>query len=51
MRWRRIGNWVAQLYGQEMSEVFLGGFAVVDPSSLLMGMVSEVRSGGVGWRE
>ena len=43
-------KWVAQLYGPEMIEVF-GGFGIVDPSLLPMGMVSEFRSGRVNWQE
>ena len=43
-------RWVAQLYGPEMIEVF-GGFDIVDPSLLPMGMVSEFRSGRVKWQE
>ena len=43
-------KWVAQLYGPELIEMF-GGFAIVDPSLLPMGLVSEVRSGRVNWGE
>ena len=43
-------KWVAQLYGPEMIDVF-GGFGIVDPSLLPMGMVSEFRSGRVNWQE
>lgn len=41
-------KWVAQLYGPELIEMF-GGFGIVDPSLLPMGMVSEFRSGRVSW--
>lgn len=43
-------KWVAQLYGPEMIDTF-GGFSIVDPSLLPMGMVSEFRSGRVRWQE
>lgn len=43
-------KWVAQLYGPEMVEVF-GGFGIVDPSLLPMGMVNEFRCGRVNWQE
>ena len=43
-------KWVTQLYGPEMIDVF-GGFGIVDPSLLPMGMVSEFRSGRVNWQE
>ena len=42
--------WVAQLYGPEMIDKF-GGFQIVEPSWLPMGMVSEFRSGRVDWQE
>ena len=43
-------KWVAQLYGPEMIEKF-GGFNIVDPGLLPMGMVSLFRSGRVQWQE
>ena len=43
-------KWVAQLYGPEIIEKF-GGFGIVDPGLLPMGMVSLFRSGRVNWQE
>ncbi|MCJ1304518.1 hypothetical protein MMC08_007331 [Hypocenomyce scalaris] len=43
-------KWVAQLYGPEMIERF-GGFSIVDPGLLPMGMISLFRSGRVQWQE
>ena len=43
-------KWVAQLYGPEMIEQF-GGFRIVDPGWLPMGMVSQFRSGRVKWHD
>ncbi|MCJ1338297.1 hypothetical protein MMC09_003583 [Bachmanniomyces sp. S44760] len=43
-------QWVAQLYGPGMIERF-GGFSVVDPGLLPMGMVGLFRSGRVKWQE
>ncbi|KAL6718517.1 hypothetical protein ACLMJK_004609 [Lecanora helva] len=43
-------KWIAQLYGPEIIEKF-GGFDVVDPGVLPMGMVSLFRSGRVNWQE
>jgi hypothetical protein len=43
-------KWVAHLYGPEMIERF-GGFNIVDPGLLPIGMVSLFRSGGVKWQE
>ncbi|MCJ1300613.1 hypothetical protein MMC08_003410, partial [Hypocenomyce scalaris] len=43
-------KWVAQLYGPEMIERF-GGFRIVDPGLLPMGMISLFRSGRVQWQE
>jgi len=43
-------QWVAQLYGLGMIERF-GGFSVVDPGLLPMGMVGLFRSGRVKWQE
>ncbi|KAL6231429.1 hypothetical protein BDW75DRAFT_233616 [Aspergillus navahoensis] len=43
-------KWVAQLYGPEIVELF-GGFNVVDPGLLPIGLVSQFRSDRVSWRE
>ena len=43
-------KWVAQLYGPEIIDKF-GGFGIVDPGLLPMGMVSLFRSGRVNWQE
>ena len=43
-------KWVAQLYGPEMMERF-GGMNIVDNGLLPIGLVSELRSGRVRWRE
>lgn len=43
-------HWVAQLYGPEIINKF-GGFGIVDPGLLPMGMVSMFRSGRVNWQE
>lgn len=43
-------QWVAQLYGPEMIKKF-GGFGIVEPGLLPMGMVSLFRSGRVNWQE
>lgn len=43
-------QWVAQLYGPEIVDRF-GGFNVVDPGLLPIGLVSQFRSGRVSWRE
>ncbi|KAK3114293.1 hypothetical protein LTR53_007543 [Teratosphaeriaceae sp. CCFEE 6253] len=43
-------KYVAQLYGPELIERF-GGFRIVDPGLLPMGMVGLFRSGRVKWQE
>ncbi|KAL4866956.1 hypothetical protein BDV12DRAFT_187052 [Aspergillus spectabilis] len=43
-------KWVAQLYGPEIVERF-GGFNIVDPGLLPIGLVSQFRSGRVSWRD
>ncbi|KAL4957548.1 hypothetical protein BDW69DRAFT_191519 [Aspergillus filifer] len=43
-------RWVAQLYGPEIIERF-GGFNVVDPGLLPIGLISQFRSGRVSWSE
>ncbi|OQE16139.1 hypothetical protein PENSTE_c025G08858 [Penicillium steckii] len=43
-------KWVVQLYGPEIVDRF-GGFNVVDPGLLPIGLVSQFRSGRVSWRE
>ena len=43
-------KWVASLYGPEMVKRF-GGFRIVDPALLPMGMVMLFRSGRVQWEE
>lgn len=43
-------KWVTQLYGPEVMEKF-GGLNIVDSGSLPIGIVSELRSGRVKWRE
>ena len=43
-------KWVAQLYGPELIEKF-GGFRIVDPGVLPMGMVNMFRSGRVKWQD
>ncbi|KAL4939171.1 hypothetical protein BDV06DRAFT_214495 [Aspergillus oleicola] len=43
-------KWVVQLYGPEIVERF-GGFNVVDPGLLPIGLISQFRSGRVSWRE
>ncbi|KAL4793739.1 hypothetical protein BDV19DRAFT_379966 [Aspergillus venezuelensis] len=43
-------RWVAQLYGPEIIERF-GGFNVVDPGLLPIGLISQFRSGKVSWSE
>jgi hypothetical protein len=43
-------KWVAQLYGPEMMDRF-GGLNIVDNGLLPIGIVSELRSGRVKWRE
>ncbi|KAL4748484.1 hypothetical protein BDW72DRAFT_205608 [Aspergillus terricola var. indicus] len=43
-------KWVAQLYGPEIVELF-GGFNIVDPGLLPIGLVSQFRSGKVSWTE
>jgi hypothetical protein len=43
-------KWVVQLYGPEMMERF-GGLSIVDNGVLPIGIVSELRSGRVKWRE
>ncbi|GAB1206126.1 hypothetical protein APSETT445_004807 [Aspergillus pseudonomiae] len=51
--WREMGaywKWVAQLYGQEIIDSF-GGFNIVDPGLLPIGMVSLFRSGRIQWQE
>ncbi|KAE8447736.1 hypothetical protein EG329_010543 [Mollisiaceae sp. DMI_Dod_QoI] len=42
-------RWVAQLYGQEMREMF-GGLRIVEQGLLPMGMVHLFRSGSVKWQ-
>lgn len=51
--WRRMTpywKWVVQTYGPEMMERF-GGLNVVDNRLLPIGIISELRSGQVKWRE
>jgi hypothetical protein len=51
--WRYMSSywkWIAQLYGPEIVERF-GGFNVVDPGLLPIGLVSQFRSGRVNWAE
>jgi len=51
--WRAMDpywKWVTMLYGPEMVQKF-GGFQIVDPSLLPMGMVSVFKSGRVSWQE
>jgi hypothetical protein len=51
--WRHMSSywkWIAQLYGPELVERF-GGFNVVDPGLLPIGLVSQFRSGRVNWAE
>jgi hypothetical protein len=43
-------KWVVQFYGPAMIDRF-GGFQIVDPGLLPMGMVSLLRSGRVKWHE
>ncbi|KAL2812978.1 hypothetical protein BJX63DRAFT_421499 [Aspergillus granulosus] len=43
-------KWLAQLYGPEIVEQF-GGFNIVDPGLLPIGLVSQFRSGRVNWTE
>ncbi|KAE8378178.1 hypothetical protein BDV26DRAFT_262169 [Aspergillus bertholletiae] len=43
-------KWVAELYGPEIIERF-GGFNIVDPGLLPIGMVSLFRSGRIKWQE
>jgi hypothetical protein len=43
-------KWVVQMYGPEMMERF-GGLNVVDNGLLPIGIVSELQSGRVKWRE
>lgn len=43
-------KWVAQLYGPDIVDRF-GGFNVVDPGLLPIGLISQFRSGRVSWRE
>ncbi|KAL4916748.1 hypothetical protein BDW62DRAFT_211719 [Aspergillus aurantiobrunneus] len=43
-------KWVTQLYGPEIVELF-GGFNVVDPGLLPIGLISQFRSGRVSWRD
>ncbi|OGM41667.1 hypothetical protein ABOM_009953 [Aspergillus bombycis] len=43
-------KWVTQLYGQEIIDRF-GGFNIVDPGLLPIGMVSLFRSGRIQWQE
>ncbi|RDW76880.1 uncharacterized protein DSM5745_06872 [Aspergillus mulundensis] len=43
-------KWVAQLYGPEIVDLF-GGFNVVEPGLLPIGLISQFRSGRVSWRE
>lgn len=43
-------RWVSQLYGPEIVEAF-GGFNIVDPGLLPIGLVSQFRKGRVSWRE
>ncbi|KAL4777244.1 hypothetical protein BDW60DRAFT_172431 [Aspergillus nidulans var. acristatus] len=43
-------KWVAQLYGPEIVELF-GGFNVVEPGLLPIGLISQFRSGKVSWTE
>ncbi|KAJ5475011.1 hypothetical protein N7539_008077 [Penicillium diatomitis] len=43
-------RWLAQLYGPEIVERF-GGFNIVDPGLLPIGLVSQFRSGRVSWAE
>ncbi|KAL4899859.1 hypothetical protein BDW74DRAFT_188880 [Aspergillus multicolor] len=43
-------KWVAQLHGPEIVGLF-GGFNVVDPGLLPIGLISQFRSGKVSWRE
>ncbi|KAF7594767.1 hypothetical protein BBP40_008474 [Aspergillus hancockii] len=42
-------KWVAELYGPEIIERF-GGFNIVDPGLLPIGMVSLFRSGRIKWQ-
>ncbi|KAL3462228.1 hypothetical protein BJX64DRAFT_277308 [Aspergillus heterothallicus] len=51
--WRAMTSywkWLAQLYGPEIVERF-GGFNIVDPGLLPIGLVSQFRSGRVNWSE
>ncbi|EIT79973.1 hypothetical protein AO1008_11318 [Aspergillus oryzae 100-8] len=51
--WRNMDaywKWVAELYGQEIIDRF-GGFNIVDPGLLPIGMVSLFRSGRIQWQE
>ncbi|KAE8337764.1 hypothetical protein BDV24DRAFT_139156 [Aspergillus arachidicola] len=51
--WRAMDSywkWVAELYGQEIIDRF-GGFNIVDPGLLPIGMVSLFRSGRIQWQE
>lgn len=43
-------KWVTQLCGPEIVDRF-GGFNVVDPGLLPIGLISQFRSGRVSWRE
>ncbi|CEJ62199.1 hypothetical protein PMG11_10707 [Penicillium brasilianum] len=43
-------KWLAQLYGPEIVDRF-GGFNIVDPGLLPIGLVSQFRSGRVSWTE
>ncbi|KIA75861.1 hypothetical protein HK57_00335 [Aspergillus ustus] len=51
--WRQMTSywkWIAQLYGPEIVERF-GGFNIVDPGLLPIGLVSQFQSGRVNWTE
>ncbi|KAF3398337.1 hypothetical protein F1880_005960 [Penicillium rolfsii] len=51
--WRMMSSywkWLAQLYGPEIVDRF-GGFNIVDPGLLPIGLVSQFRSGRVNWTE
>jgi hypothetical protein len=51
--WRMMSSywkWLAQLYGPEIVDRF-GGFNIVDPGLLPIGLVSQFRSGRVSWTE
>ncbi|GES65482.1 hypothetical protein ATEIFO6365_0010040500 [Aspergillus terreus] len=51
--WRMMSSywkWLSQLYGPEIVDRF-GGFNIVDPGLLPIGLVSQFRSGRVSWTE